>query len=105
MLSDIADEFYEYFGKEFMAYHSNTLDLEDDLSRKYDPTVIKTLLKYFKEAEKDLSYIDNYRFANVSKEDEMKEYERRSSSGCCGFYDEIVEAYGVTYKIGFNYGH
>jgi hypothetical protein len=47
--------------------------------------------------------IDNYR---VFSKNDTDKYNEIQSQGCCGFYDsEITCGSGVTYLIGFNYGH
>ena len=37
--------------------------------------------------------------------EQVKEYKRRQSQGCCGSEDNEIEIKGVKYRIGFNYGH
>lgn len=50
---------------------------------------------------------DNYRIAEEGDPEEEANYELLRSSGCCGFYDNLVKhpITGKTIKIGYNYGH
>lgn len=51
--------------------------------------------------------MDNWRIADMSKPDEMAEYDRRASNGCCGSSDVEYHHYktGTRISVGFNYGH
>jgi len=51
-------------------------------------------------------YMDNYRFAVVDNQEQEREYYRRQSNGCCGYYDNThTLSTGKVVRIGFNYGH
>jgi hypothetical protein len=49
---------------------------------------------------------DNFRVADASNPEQVKEYRRRQKDGCCGFYDTAIEV-GKRHAVmvGFNYGH
>lgn len=47
---------------------------------------------------------DNFRFAREGTPDEVA-YEEQVRSGCCAFYDEVVDTPDGRVRVGFNYGH
>ena len=50
--------------------------------------------------------IDNFRVALKGDPSDEDEYEKLVYEGCCGFYDDEIEApSGNTYMIGCNFGH
>lgn len=53
----------------------------------------------------DYEYRDNYRFAYLDDEVQMKEYDEIYNQGCCGYFDEEIIVGGRAAKVGFNYGH
>ena len=55
--------------------------------------------------EQDLEYADNYRFAYTDSPEEVAKYEEIQYTGCCGYFDAIIEVNGRRAYIGCNYGH
>lgn len=51
--------------------------------------------------------VDNLRVANVRSTAQKRRYRRQQKSGCCGFWDSVVECPidNQKYFVGFNYGH
>jgi hypothetical protein len=50
-------------------------------------------------------YCDNLRLARQDRPETVLEYEHRKASGCCGHHDTEFVCNGVTFMVGFNYGH
>lgn len=76
----------------------------DEYSKNNYPEVLKELLEIIENSNGEYYFCDNFRISNGNKVDELI-YETQRISGCCGFYDNTIEVNGVTYKVGFNYGH
>ena len=57
--------------------------------------------------KKDDPCMDNLRICDEAIPAEVEEYERRRSSGCCGFCDVRLHHYKTDrrFLFGFNYGH
>lgn len=53
------------------------------------------------------SCTDNYRVARVGNTCQERRYRRQRKNGCCGFFDciEICPINGLSYRLGFNFGH
>jgi hypothetical protein len=63
------------------------------------------LIEYLGTILDNYDFDDNYRFAPVNNKEALKIYNDTKSSGCCGYYDEIIEWNGKKYHFGFNWGH
>jgi hypothetical protein len=53
----------------------------------------------------DYEYADNVRYARSWMPQEVEEYHRKRESGCCGYYDVILDGSQGQIFFGFNYGH
>lgn len=71
----------------------------------YPPDIRALLQSEFDRLSDGCEYVDNQRFAEMSKRGEIRRYKTKKRSGCCGFVDEKVTIKGKPYLIGFNYGH
>lgn len=50
--------------------------------------------------------LNNFRLCDKNIKTEMREYNKRKSKGCCGFWDEIIKLKsGREFIFGFNYGY
>ena len=56
-------------------------------------------------AEKDLDYVDNFRFAYLDDENAVAQYWKQADYGCCGSHDCVVQVAGRPALVGCNYGH
>lgn len=63
------------------------------------------IIKKLQKASKGFDFADNFRCGKIGKSSSMRAYTREKKSGCCGFFDDLVEYNGNKYLIGFNYGH
>lgn len=56
--------------------------------------------------EQDMECADNFRFSPEDDGHGLNEYEDIRDSGCCGYFDRVVEDNtGRKWKVGCNYGH
>lgn len=55
--------------------------------------------------DNEFCYADNFRDARVASEEEMAEFSKSESGGCCGSYNFRTTVDGVEFILGFNYGH
>lgn len=74
-----------------------------DFSNTKYPRIIEEFQEKVAYAGK-YEYCDNFRVSNVSVLDEII-YHVQYTNGCCGGHDEDFIYEGITYKVGFNYGH
>lgn len=84
-------------------YYKCIDEVREYLSNKYYGTKVHGKLKDII-YEGMLSFNDNYRYSNLSMEEEFM-YELLRGTGCCGYEDRYTEIEGRTYRIGCNYGH
>lgn len=80
----------------------------EELVRRYNKEDGEFLYEMIQNMEYEIDdpCIDNHRVALKDDEDELRQYEEIKSEGCCGFYDDEVEApTGNVYLIGCNFGH
>ncbi len=78
------------------------------LIERYGETLgreINDYLRNFTYEDSGYEYVDNVRVAWEEDPYEVQAYYRAQRSGCCGFYDETVVFQGLSFLIGFNYGH
>lgn len=73
---------------------------------KDDVILFREFEKLFMQSfNKEYDFIDNYRIADPSNEEQVAIYTRKAQSGCCGSYDKKHEVMGKIYMVGFNHGH
>ncbi len=88
-------------------YFYGNMFLFEGLDLKYSNDVRDFLQECFNKYvnNTEYQYSDNFRYCIKNNIDELKEYNRLKSKGCCGFLDITVNHKGIDYMIGFNYGH
>lgn len=82
---------------------------------QYGAQDARFLARFFDEADRNHSCVDNIRVMRVVPPNERDvdmlvdhdaEYEERRERGCCDSLDtEIVAPSGAMYRVGFNHGH
>lgn len=70
-----------------------------------DPHIVKWAYEQLDKLSDGRDCVDNYRAAKFGNTSQMRRYKRYLNSGCCGFFDTIVDGPGGKYILGFNYGH
>lgn len=100
--------------KKSQEYRNSQIFFDDKIKRyrklaypnsKESKEIYNIIHNIIKESPNDYEYADNFRFAKVGDIYQEFFYEEDLNSGCCGYYDRIIEHKGIQYKIGFNYGH
>jgi hypothetical protein len=82
---------------------------EDTMTRDEVSFCLTSIWKVVKTM--DESCVDNFRAARLWKSSQRRRYYRDRATGCCGFYDNVIQRWNPEkerydlYMIGFNYGH
>lgn len=78
----------------------------DKWTERYGEAVADALHDWFEQnAYGKHDNVDAVRAAKVGVYAEQVEYDAIQDGGCCGSVDVEIEIDGVTYAVGFNYGH
>lgn len=75
--------------------------------RALAPGVLDWINRSFATLEADCDYVDNRRWADITKRSQVRRFVMQRERGCCGSMNEklVCPIDGKTYLIGFNYGH
>lgn len=91
---------YDYFTNKIQ--NINNLVFSD---KKESKKLYGIIRKIIEDSNDYYEYADNFRFAKVGDKYQEYLYKETQDSGCCGFYDRVIDVDGIQYNIGFNYGH
>ena len=82
---------------------------ENDAVSRLAPGVWAWIQHTFRERSCQLSCVDGFRWARITKGDRLNitRYRKVRDHGCCGFFDQrfLCPIDGHHYRVGFNYGH
>jgi hypothetical protein len=73
----------------------------------YTPAIDQWIDDILVDMDNEYENIDNFRIAELTSQDELKEYYAAQENGCCGSVDierQHPES-GRRFLIGFNHGH
>ena len=70
-----------------------------------EPMYFTSMAEAVEWANKNFEFMDNFRWAPLSKPEDMEIYSKQKSAGCCGSWDSVVWGPEGETLMGFNYGH